>query len=224
MGTNGRLTHEVVVYTAVFGERDEIIRPPDGNFDWVCFTDEDPAGRQGVVQTPFPMAGDIVRSARFFKTLPQLFFPNHRRWIWIDGSIAFHADPARLFSWRGPVAVFKHPIRDCIYDEAAAWMKEGNEDYNTVAQQMQEYRMAGFPEHAGLGATGVLIRDNIPAVLAFNNFWWSQISSKSRRDQLSFNFGMRKFGIPVEYIDGLHGDNAWFRVRGHKNRPIGASG
>lgn len=221
---NGKPRHDVVVYTAMFGGRDHIVRPPEGDYDWVYFTDEDPNGMPGVVQTPLPVPGDYVRSARLFKTMPQLFFHDYKRWIWLDGSVVFHADTKDLFSWKGPIAVFKHPLRDCIYEEAEILKEQGNEGPEILDAQMQEYRSEGHPEHAGLGTTGTLIRDNLPSVRALNAFWWGEVSTKSKRDQLSFNFGVRKFDLPVEYIEGIYDGNRWLRVMPHKGRPIGATG
>ena len=60
-------------------------------------------------------------------------------------------------------------------------------DKDIITKQISDYRNKGYQDQ-GLYETGILMRKNNEKVIAFNMLWWSEINSKSVRDQLSFSY------------------------------------
>lgn len=208
---------DVLVYTAIFGKRDFVKIPKELGFDWRFVTDdEDFTDVPGAIVTPPPLAGDPRRSARLLKVLPHLFFPKYHRWIWLDGSASLRADVTAGFLQQvpGPLATFRHREKDCAYHEAADCIKNDLDYELVIRMQVEGYRKEGFPEHHGLAETQVVVRDNNPRVREFNRRWWTEVSTKSVRDQISFNYVAWKLGMPVHYMGRCTGTD-WFRMGPH---------
>ena len=81
---------------------------------------------------------------------------------------------------------------------------------------MDFYRLTGFPPRFGLSETPVIIRKNTEKVAEFNNFWWSILCAKSKRDQLSFDYVRWKLGMKVKYFPGNIHNNPYFDIKKHK--------
>lgn len=210
---------DILVYSAIFAGRDRLEIPKIEGIDFRIITeDEQYVGKAGIMVTPLPIAGDPRRSARFFKAMPQLLFPEYRRWIWIDGNVRFHewANGQHLGGIPGPLATFKHRDRECAYQEAYICSTFSLDDSSVIKAQMEGYRTEGFPEGHGLGETMVVVRDNTPEIQRFNRRWWTEVSGKSLRDQLSFNYCAWKESIPVHYMGRCTG-TPWFRIGSHSN-------
>jgi len=182
-----------------------------------CFTD-DPSIciHPNVVYTPMLVPGDPVRSARLLKAMPHLFFPKYEVWIWMDASFEVKrgADLRWLAQVRSPIATFRHRLRSCLYREAEICVSEGLESLGVAVEQTACYRNLGYPEGAGLSETGLLVRKNTTPVREFNALWWREISTRSKRDQISFEFCARACGLVPARI-GTVDENRWVRHRGH---------
>lgn len=138
---------------------------------------------------------DSRRSARMHKCLP----PKSDYSLWIDGNTSLKVSPESLKKFlKTDIAVFKHPLRDCIYQEAEAC--RSLDDPSIIQEQMSRYRAEGYPEHNGLAATTYVLRRHTPKMEAFNNLWWSEICRGSKRDQLSFNYAAWKLKVEVSYF------------------------
>lgn len=208
---------EILVYSAIFAGRDQLQIPKIDGIDFRLITDEEKyASMPGVTVTPLPIAKDPRRSARFFKAMPQVFFPNYRRWIWIDGDVFIQdgISGKDLDGIKGPLAAFKHRERNCAYDEAEACNILKLDAEPVIRSQVEGYQAEGFPAKAGLAETGMVLRDNTPEIRAFNRAWWSEISTKSVRDQISFNYVAWKLKLEVHYI-GRCTETPWFRLGAH---------
>ena len=211
--------NDILVYTTIFGGRDVVKAPEGVGFDWKVITDQEGLEAPGTTVTPLPIAGSPRRSSRLFKLMPQLFFPGYKRWVWIDGNITLRkdVDAAFLGALQGPLGVLKH-IRKCIYEEADICLNHKNDAAETIRAHVEGYRKEGFPINFGLAATGVLVRDNTKEIQAFNRLWWKELSTKSLRDQLSFNYCAWKLGILVNYIAQYSESGippTWFHIGNH---------
>lgn len=208
---------DLLVYSAIFAGRDLVEIPKHDDFDFKLITDDEKYScHTDVVVIPLPIPNDPRRSARFLKIMPQLFFPVYRRWIWIDGFVRLRNGTTGdgLRDIEGPLATFAHRDRNCAYQEAEI-CKDFNLDIPLVIQaQMDGYRQEGFPEEQGLGETMVLVRDNTPLIQSFNRRWWSEVSKKSMRDQLSFNYCAWKKSVAPVYLGRCSG-TPWFRMGPH---------
>jgi len=200
---------EGIVYTANFGNYDNLLLPEHCGFTHIHLTDE---GAIGSKYQELPQ----VR-ARMCKVLSHKLFPDYKYTIWHDASIEFKLDPAALVCYLGDndIALMAHPERDCIYDEATAVVEMGKERASIVSEQMEHYKAEGYPEHNGLVATGVIVRKHTAKMEQFNNAWWAEIGRYSVRDQLSFNYVCWKMGIKYDVIPGNLWDNKWFVWHGH---------
>lgn len=212
------MTHDLLVYTALFGDRD-VMRPPEriDGFDWRFVTDNENCQRwDDTIVTPMPIPGDPRRSARLIKIMPHLFFPNYERWVWMDGNLRLHqgVNGDSLNKIPGPISVFNHRDRDCLYKEAWICSHFKLDDPETIEAQIAGYRQEGFPTQLGLAETGGLIRDNTSEIRAFNRRWWKEVSTKSLRDQLSFNYCAWKENLQINYIGKCTG-TPWFYLEPH---------
>lgn len=208
---------DLLVYSAIFGGRDLVEIPKHEDFDFKLITDEEQySAHSEVTITRLPIAGDPRRSARLLKIMPQLFFPEYRRWIWIDGNVRLRewVNAARLLGIQGPLATFSHRDRNCPYEEADICETFKIDDPTIIRPQMEGYLKEGFPRDKGLGETMVVVRDNTPEIQRFNIRWWSELSTKSVRDQLSFNYCAWKESLPVHYMGRCTG-TLWFRIGPH---------
>ena len=109
-----------------------------------------------------------------------------------------------------------HPSRDCIYDEVRA--SEGMVKYEglPLREQAESYRRAGFPEHNGLMACGIIVRMMKNSMLrSINRDWWKEIKAWSYHDQISLPFVLwrKSYGYDEVCLD-LY-DNNFFRVTKH---------
>lgn len=213
------MPHGLLLYTAVFGKRDAVVRPlrvPGAT--WACITDDSDAfSIPGVIPTHMPCPGDPVRSARLIKAMPQLFFPDFARWIWVDGSIILKNDLEflPLENICGELAAFPHPTIASVYDEATACVRSFKDNPYIIAAQMTEYREEAFPDDQRICETGVVCRQNTFKVREFNRFWWEKIATRSNRDQLSFTWAAWRAGLAVAALPGTVRLNRWFSLRRH---------
>lgn len=115
------------------------------------------------------------------------------------------------------IAFFKHPLRDCIYEEAEVCRQLLLDDVFIMEFQMNKYKKMGYPEHNGLIDGSIILRRHTKKIAELNTEWQRQCTSGSRRDQLSFNFVAWKLGIPYQIMEGLNhvGTNAYFETIPH---------
>jgi GT2 family glycosyltransferase len=182
----------IVLYTAIFGEYDNLLLPEriDPDVDYVCFTDR-PRNDYGVWQmlaAPY-YHPDPTRIARWVKTHPHELFPDHDVAIWLDANIILKGDIHRyieLVASKGAhLGLIDHPHRTCFYDEAEACKRLNKDTAKLIDRQVEQYRCAGLPLKQPLFETGFMVvplrkRDTADAL----HLWWRQIERYSRRDQL----------------------------------------
>jgi hypothetical protein len=112
------------------------------------------------------------------------------------------------------MALWKHPSRDCIYEEAvqAKGLFHPSETIRRdIDRQIEHYRQIGIPRHIGMAECGVIIRRNKPIVNRFNEAWWAEICCYSQRDQISFPVVLREFpDLKVNFIKGNSRHHEYF--------------
>lgn len=185
-----------VVYTCLFGFSEKFTDPKyiaSKNTDFICFTD-DPDLRSTFweVRLVKPWLLDPARISKTFKALPHHFLREYEASLYVDNTVAITAPIDDVFSHlenqSHDLFCFKHPYRNCIYDEADVVMKAAYDDSETVTRQMNFYRSIGYPAQNGLIAGGFLLRRHRSARLQpVMEEWQRQIIRFSKRDQLSYN-------------------------------------
>src|SRR5947209_6787657 len=225
-----------IVYTAVFGGFDTLKQPAaqDEPCEFICFTDARMPRRVGAWRViHIPADGDVPprMQAKRFKLLSHKIFPSGRLAvgyapfshrprsdlsIWIDGSLRIKS-PAFITDMRkklgnGDWAMFVHPWRDCIYEEAASSIALPKYQSMPIMEQVNDYRSI-VPAHAGLYGCGVIARRE-PAsdrMMKVNELWWNENLRWTAQDQLSLPYVLRKIGDcePREIQEDLF-SNQWF--------------
>ena len=211
----------IVVYTACFGDYDEI-QPVivESDAEFVAITDsEGPIdGWRVVNHRGLPIPDPRLR-ARMYKALPHVMFPDADVWIWHDANIQLLVPPELLVAdWLGyaDLAAPLHPSRDCAYGEGHRCIAKGKDTRENLEAQMSSYTDAGYPEHNGLAETRVIIRRNTEDIVRFNEAWWGEISAKSVRDQVSFNYSAWRTGIEWKAISAWVPRHPWFNYEEHQ--------
>ena len=206
-----------VMYTCITGGYDSVSRIacPSAvclDCDYVCFTDSErdvKTGRIGVWSIR-PLSFDRLdntRNNRWHKTHPHLLFPEYEGSIYIDANINIlkteFVDTMR--SSPRKMAIPKHPLRNCIYDEYANAFAEFMDSPKAMWQELRMIRRSGMPRHYGLTENNILYRKHGDAeVIAIMEEWWDTISRYSRRDQLSLAWILWKHGISMSAVSFPH--------------------
>lgn len=223
-----------IVYTSVFGNYDNVVKPklPNG-WDWKCFSEEN----------NLPLYEDNMRNAKRFKILPHRFLSEYEISIYIDGNYIIRRDVGELVEkyLNNINAVFHnhnsqpaYDKRNCIYDEANTilmfgkknmkitperGMKNYKDNPHLITNQMQKYIDNGYPKDNGLITGGVILRrHNEKDCIQSMEDWWKEIRYGSKRDQLSFNYVAWKNKFKFNYIDSNCRDNAYFYLDKHTGK------
>lgn len=197
------------IYTACIGGYDNLLQPMvvDERFDYFLFTDaaiEDHLGVWQVRRVDYANP-DKTRIARYVKTHPEELLPEYSATLWIDSNIQIQSETiyerfVELFEKAIQFASVKHPVRDCVYDEAYKILEIGLEKERIVLEWCHKMRKEKFPPHEGLYETNVLFRVNDGTIKDLDASWWKQIEEYSRRDQLSVRYVLWKMPVKQAFF------------------------
>jgi len=170
------------VITSLIGKGD-LIEQPDYNCEYIAFAKYG----NGMWQTrkPCNKFKNNALNAKIHKILTHKYL-NDDIFMWIDGDIKLTADPEELVEIMGDknFLFFKHPTRDCLFDEAKDCIRIGRGDKEDITEQYEDYYE--LPRHAGLIESAVFLRRNNPEANALMEKWWIEICRYSSRDQISW--------------------------------------
>ncbi len=202
------MNHRRVVYTAIFGGSDRLHEPAvvEPGCDYVCFTD-DLALKSAVwdIRRPHMPFADSRRNARMLKILAHRHFADYEYSIWLDGTFTLLCPPGELIERyldEDDFAAFKHPRRNCLYDEALACIQMGKDDPLVLFGQARAYMSDGYPPDNGLIYSGIVLRRHSPLVAETCELWWQELARHSKRDQVSFNYVDWKTGLTYAPLAG----------------------
>ncbi|HEX2853976.1 MAG TPA: glycosyltransferase domain-containing protein [Opitutaceae bacterium] len=212
----------LVVYTAITQGYDSLKALPrrwQEEADCIAYV-EGPASSGWRARPVCREFADECRNAKVHKIVPHDLFEEYEYSIWIDGSVI----PRPEFSPRDVIekvlrahdlAVFKHRIRGCIYEEAQACIQAGKDNRETIERQMARYRQEGYPARNGLNECTILVRRHSPDVRRVCEAWHREIEAGSRRDQLSFNYVVHRARFEVGTLPGTILNNPYFTWHYH---------
>lgn len=196
--------HRIAVVTCAIGGRDAIRDDQTwGDAKWLAFAPKESATGRWEAVEPY----DRFKSARRNSRAPKILahrFANADYSIWMDANIALKVDPQVVideFLKDKDLAVFRHPERQCLYDEAVLCAKARLDDPETIIAQVSRYERQGFGKGRGLAECNVLIRRHTAAVERFDNAWWAEWCAGSVRDQISFPYALDVAGIEPNWIE-----------------------
>ena len=214
-----------IAYTAIFGGKDKV-----ENFIWydspskfICFTDDEEAINDSItiVRVP-PFNANSNLSAKLYKLFPHLFLKEYEFSIWFDGNMRIKdtCNPETLIENSlkdNDLALYAHPQRDCIYEEAAACIHDKLDLVPVLETQIQTYKKNNLPRHTGMGACGFLLRRHASrSLINLSNLWWKEILKFSVRDQISFNYLVWRLQYAYFTIPGYYFNNENYQRFGHQ--------
>lgn len=180
-----------VCYSVISGNYDRVIEPDviTSGWQYIMFTDQ-PSIKTNVWDVrPLPKeimedkALNQVKRQRIMKIQPYLFI-DYDVCLWVDGNMRIKKDLNKFYEkFKGSqFVVAPHPDRDCIYDEADAIVRYRKDTKQNMAEQQRLYRDDGYPAHAGLCETNIMIRTNTPEVNELMDMWAEWLRKYSHRD------------------------------------------
>lgn len=210
----------VAIITAIYDDYDDLkptMAQQGIDVEWICVTDR---AREGngwrVVVEPRPGQHPNVAAKRP-KMLPWEYTEANFS-IWMDASFLVKSSYLALQMTQmvsmGPIAQFRHPWRDCVYDEAEASLQLPKYQGLPVAEQMAQYRAWGHPEHWGLWSTGFIVREHTASVKLLGERWLRTCQEWSFQDQLSEAVHLRLVGLTPNELPGCHTGNNWVDYHG----------
>nr|WP_319512547.1 glycosyltransferase domain-containing protein [uncultured Draconibacterium sp.] len=189
-----------VIYTCLTGHYDHLESPQDINPDWdyICFTDNIKIKNDSIWQfRPLPYTtNDKLRTSRYPKLNPHKVLGEYEISVWIDANLlilnsSFYNVIEHHLSEGHLIAVTKHPVRNCVYNEAEACIREGRDKKHVVNKQIRYLRDQGFPSNYGLFENNIILRQhNSEKVKKQSETWWNLYQRFSKRDQLSLTYSL----------------------------------
>ena len=221
-----------VIYTSIFGDRDDLIDPKvvSDDFHYVCFTDSDIKSDIWQVKKVSGDFTDPVLSAKIYKILPHRYFADYDVSVWIDANFLIKKNISSFIDnilTKTNIAFYDHSqlsldSRSTVAEEVEALLLmidkgKKNIDSNQIRKQIQAYKEDGFLDDNGLIAGGFILRKhNDVDVIDAMEAWWAEIKKYTTRDQLSFNYIAWKQNLAIFYIDGDLRNNKYFQWINHK--------
>lgn len=194
----------ITVLTSITGGKDKLVEQQNTQgADFIAFIDYLSDSKTWKELYSFRKLKSDRRNSRIPKIIPHKFTDSEYS-IWIDGNMSLLKPAQELIDkyLNGfDIAVFKHPTRNCLYQEAIECAKRGYDDPEVIIEQVKSYEDEGFPKEYGLSENGMILRRHTKKVEEFNNAWLSEYLRFSTRDQLSFMYCADKVGIPVNLIN-----------------------
>lgn len=179
---------DITVVTSITGGKDTLKPQPDySGVEYVAYLDTDQKDSQWKTRKACDKFVKPVMNAKIHKLLTHKYVDTPYI-VWVDGNITLKKDPHELVKLMGDkdFAFFKHPGRDCLFEEAIACVELGKGNVSEMAEQTKEYAKMNFPEHAGMCELTCFIRKNNPKANAAFERWWTEVSRFSNRDQIAF--------------------------------------
>ena len=212
---------KTIVYTAIMGGYDYLRKQPRTGDDFKAFVDshiKHAVKPWRIEKKDFSFATDLF-TAKWYKMMPHRLFPDCDYSLWMDGNVMMRQSNTVAWLVRkymaadADIVVFRHLMRNCIYDEASEIITRGMCAKESIYQQVSRYTQEGYPSNYGLTELPVILRRNSKKVNSFNEAWWEEICNYSKRDQISFNYIAHKTGIKINYFPGTIGNNNNFLFR-----------
>ena len=169
------------------------------NWRYIAFSDEPVQGSVWEVRKLCP--GVKNQREKKILAIKEFHEEGYELTIYHDANMTLQIMPDMLLSYhKKEITLLQHPLRDCIYQEMTACQNYGLDNPDVMAEQVAKYRREGYPEHAGMVQTGLMIRTYSPELLSAMQLWNQEIQKGSHRDQLSFNYIANKMRLVYDTI------------------------
>ena len=230
---NTRPKSRIAVYTTIFGGYDNLRIMPKQNIDaqYFCITDDaclvapqsdepEVMEQWNIVPVKQPR-GDLcpMMRAKWYKLFPWEFehLAEFDTVIFIDANIQVDSPTFinfAILNLKSDIALFAHPDRNCIYDEAAVSLTMPKYEREDIAAQMIYYANI-HPAKAGLFACGMMVRKKTQRIQDMMGCWWHEITKFSFQDQISFPVVAHLLKINPDILPGSIFSNPYFKIVPH---------
>jgi hypothetical protein len=203
---------KIAVVTAISGLNNKLIDPKIkfNNVDYYAFVDKitpDSIWNQQKIHN-FTLDKQYTgrRNAKIYKILPHLFLPEYDYYFWADSTHEVIMNPYSVVEDiinDSEIALFSHPYRNCVYDEAKELLSLETYDYpDLIKNQMKYYISEKYPKNKGLYELPCFIRKNAFSINTACLMWWEIICKYSSRDQISLPYVLFKNNITPCMLSG----------------------
>jgi len=211
------INNKLLVYTALFGDYDDLIDPKEKyeGCDFICFTDQHHL-TSDIWDIKLIEKCDLPPNLmnRKYKILPHLYLSKYEQSLYLDANIMVLKNPLELankYLIEYDIAMPKHFERNCLYEEAKECVILGKSKFGQTIKQIGEYQKKGFPQNYGLGENNILLRKhNSENVIKLMNDWWNELLTHTHRDQLSFAYVLWKNGKEYRFMEESSRDGNGF--------------
>jgi hypothetical protein len=217
------MNNKLVVYTALFGNYDDLIDPIKKfeGCDFICFTDQNLKSNiwKIIKINKIDLSSNMMN--RRYKIYPHLFLDKYDYSLYLDANILIKENPlelAKKYLIKNDIAISKHPKRSCIYDEAKRCVINKKSNFLETLNQMLFYKEQNYPVGNGLTANNIIFRKhNNKLIKNLMESWWDELTKWTQRDQLCLGYIAYSQKINILIIN----ENAWnknkyFEFRSHK--------
>lgn len=214
---------EKAIITCITGGVDKLsANHKKQNASFIAFIDIDIKSKLWEIRhTPF-VDNDPRRNSRVIKWMPHRYV-ECRYSLWIDGNIIIKCSIDSLikkYLKDADISMRKHYVRNCIYDEAQACIKQNLDNPDTIMAQIKRFQDDGFPTKIGLHEGGIILRRHNPKIDAFGEMVWQEISKGSKRDQLAIDYVAWKNKIKIADMPDRNNDTCFIKIAHKKNNRI----
>jgi len=200
---------KIAVVTSSIGSNKLLDPIPFEGVDYHAFVDNNTANDKWTIHPVIDFSSDPIyknrRNAKVYKILPFTFLPEYDYYFWVDSTHILEKNPFEVideYLIDSDIAVFKHPERNCIYQEGKLVVDVKYDHPNLVEDQLDFYRDIGYPENNSLYELPVRVQRNTSLTQRMGWMWWEQICMFSSRDQISFPFVCHQLGIKPSILPG----------------------
>ena len=218
---------KIAVITSISGINNKLINPSKvfDNVDYHAFVDDITENSIWKQHKNLDFTIDKQykgrRNAKIYKILPNLFLPEYDYYFWADSTHEVIVDPHHVVNNiinNSDIALFKHPQRNCVYDEANELINLNYDHINLIQEQKKYYELNNYPKNNGLYELPCSIRKNTEVINRMNLMWWEIICKYSSRDQISLPYVLYKLKINPYILKGcancgFYGNNIIPQVR-----------
>lgn len=217
---------KTVVYTCITGFYDQLKSPQvtESNVDYICFTDNQDFHADGwqVRRLPFLHLNNIDAN-RHVKMMPHIYLSEYDVSVYIDGNIEIVSPLDGLIEStlsNSLIALYEHPFRDCIYEEAMECLLIGYDWPWKIFSQLKRYKLSKYKQSNGLFECGVIFRrHHALEVINLMECWWKEYRHGVKRDQISLPFLAWKMGVTIKNIgkSDFRYERNYFSLNAHRN-------
>ena len=198
----------LAIYTALFGNYDQLIEPHQkySNCDFICFTDQKHLKSDiwDIVYCEIEGISDTHKNRRL-KMLPHIYLKDYQRSLYIDANIGVNINPypicADLLREHNFV-IPKHFKRQCIYEEGYILIRSNRVERMKLVKQTFRYLRSGYLCQTEMGENNVLLR-NHNYLSKLSEAWWNEFNSGVTRDQFSLAYLSWKLNCPIDVRNEL---------------------